>query len=226
MSVRRTVRRLTSLAFAVGLSLIASAASGGSEPVPRLLRPVGGEALRTGQLVEIAWEAMPDEAEECELLLVVGGPGGSKLRLTRQLDPGAGRWTWRVPALPIETVTLEIRWGDDQGREFRGGSTPPFRVLSQPGVLPADVVFQAGEWWLGESSPPIAARIDAADPGTIERGGAPEEELSPATGGNDRFARDRRQPFDFSSRNASRPASRPESQYAFADQPLTFPRRE
>src|SRR5690242_13656286 len=94
-------------ALLVGLALAARIATAASSPVPAIR-----ESVNAGETVIVAWGAIPDRAEEFEILLSVDGAGTAAIRATASLDPATRSIEWRVPNLPARRARLRIRWGN------------------------------------------------------------------------------------------------------------------
>jgi hypothetical protein len=123
----------------------------------RILAPGTGEALVAGQVVNVAWSPFPDDVEELELLLSVDGGRFFPIRLTSQIDPRSGCFSWVVPRIAARAARLRIRFGRD-GEEVEGEPGAPFSVFLSPALRPSPFVRRDGEWWIAEdrSSGPAA----------------------------------------------------------------------
>lgn len=139
----------------------------------RFLRPMAGERLEPGESIEVSWALDRYQAvafDEMELVLSLDGGRTFPLRLTRDLSPGSGRVTWRVPALPVGKARLALRGGSDEEPDLEAiaAVSDVFEIVPRAG-LDLEQLFQfRGEWRIRESatSPaPVADALcgDAAD---------------------------------------------------------------
>ncbi len=149
----------------------------------RLLAPAGA-AVRAGGIVEVRWTALPAGVDEFELLLSVDDGRRFEIRLTEQLDPGVGLYSWRVPNLPSGRARLRLRFGIE-GREIEGPPGPPFTIVGDETIPAAGLEHRRGEWWPVAGSPPVAswlARIPSRiRPDTLTLGAAEDSAVAPRT---------------------------------------------
>jgi hypothetical protein len=151
----------------------------------RFLRPMAGERLEPGESIEVSWALDQHQArafDEMELILSLDGGRTFPLRLTRDLSPGSGRVTWRVPALPAGKARLALRGGSDEEPDLESiaAVSDAFEIVPRAG-LDLEQLFQfRGEWRTRESatspSSPVADALcgDAAD----QMRSAPSRELA------------------------------------------------
>jgi hypothetical protein len=140
----------------------------------RFLRPMAGERLESGESIEVSWALDRHQAgafDEMELVLSLDGGRTFPLRLTRDLSPGSGGVTWRVPALPAGKARLALRGGSDEEPDLESIAvvSDTFEIVPRAG-LDSEQLFQfRGEWRTRESaispSAPVADGLsgDAAD---------------------------------------------------------------
>ncbi|MEO8191569.1 MAG: hypothetical protein ABI682_14615 [Acidobacteriota bacterium] len=105
-----------------------------------------GAALDAGGVVEVRWSGLPDSAGEVELLLSLDGGRTYSLRLTDELDPKGGSFSWEVPGLDSNRARLAIRIGID-GAEVIAAATAPFTISRDPSTARARLRWRSGEIW-------------------------------------------------------------------------------
>ncbi len=153
-----------------------------------------GAALDAGGVVEVRWSGLADSADEVELLLSLDGGRTYSLRLTDELDPKGGSFSWEVPGLDSDRARLAIRMGI-AGAEVIAAATAPFSISRDPSTPPVRLRWRSGEIWTasdGEAQAPerepgrgLAAAPDCM---TALNGSADAIE-SPSPGPNRRAAR-------------------------------------
>jgi len=140
--------------LAAALWFAASAAWAGPVPAPRLVVGEGG-TLHAGSRVRVAWDALPADTEEFELLLKIERPAPLKIRLTESEDPALASLSWQVPNLPCTGARLVLRRGDGEN-ETTWAVSAPF-VIAAPGLstlrAPDErMTFRGDELWLETAS--------------------------------------------------------------------------
>jgi hypothetical protein len=129
--------------------LIPAAAFARESGAVRLVHFPHGE-LRSGDVVELAWSQPPRDIDELEILLSVDGGRHYALRVSPELDPKNGRWSWRVPQLSAAHASLRVRVGDERD-EALGEPTPEFSIVSgaAPSISAASEARPVHEaaWW-------------------------------------------------------------------------------
>ncbi len=110
----------------------------------------GHGAIHPGEEVTLAWTALPEGADEFELLLVCRSPIPVKLRLTECLDPLQGTFRWRVPNLPCDAARILLRVGV-RGEEITWAASPPFHIGWDTREPFVQVTSRGGELWLSNS---------------------------------------------------------------------------
>ena len=131
----------------------------------------GHGAIHPGDEVTLAWTALPEGADEFELLLVCRSPIPVKLRLTECLDPQQGTFRWRVPNMPCDAARILIRTGLN-GEEITWAASPPFRIDWKTHEPFVQVSSRGGELWLSDRIP-RPRRTWTWGPGSVSRGGLP-----------------------------------------------------
>ena len=119
-----------------------------AEPV-RVVLPDGSRSVAAGRFVEVRWQGLPDEVDEMELLLDIGGRTAQRLRLTPQLVATTRFYLWEVPNLPADDARLRLRWGW-KGVEVDGPSSDPFAIHFDAKAPLDSVCFRSGEWWIAD----------------------------------------------------------------------------
>ncbi len=122
---------------------VAAASNGGV----KILSPGRDARLHAGEIVTIRWTPPDPNVREFELLLLLGGSGGSPIRLTGQLDPARRSYCWRVPALPAASARLQVRFSRGWG-EQPGATSGSFRIVSSGKPVLAELMRREGEWWV------------------------------------------------------------------------------
>jgi hypothetical protein len=81
----------------------------------KLISPKAGDVLVPGQQVRIEWESTLPRLNmtwcEQEIYLSLDGGKSNVARITPQLDPQIGYYTWTVPKTPSEKAVLDIHFG-------------------------------------------------------------------------------------------------------------------
>lgn len=131
------------------------------------LRIVGLPAsVRVGDIIELRWEGLPAEAEECEFLLRLDG--GRWVRISPEMDVYERRWLWRVPDVVTSRAQLRVRWGGETcGRRDERESEPtvPFVIASSRSASPRP----SGEhWWNAFATPLPGTATSLAGGATAE----------------------------------------------------------
>ena len=160
----------------IGLStvLLGWTATTMTAALARFVRPMAGERLEPGESIEVSWTLDRHQAsafDEMELVLSLDGGRTFPLRLTRDLSPGSGRVTWRVPALPAGKARLALRGGSDgePDSETLAAVSDAFEIVPRAGLDLEQLFPSRGEWRTRESatspSAPVADALcgDAAD---------------------------------------------------------------
>ncbi len=129
------------------LILAAGPVAAGSDGGARIVFPAPGVRLHAGETVTVRWTPLDPDVREFELLLLLGGSGGSPIRLTGQLDPARRSYRWRVPALPAASAQIQIRLSRGWGEE-PGSTSGSFRIVSSGKPLLAELTRREGEWWV------------------------------------------------------------------------------
>jgi hypothetical protein len=177
----------TGRAFAVFLSMAVPAGAVIASPRPaapvlasspsgiRFSQPAQGSSLHEGDVIEIRWSGVPEDAEEIELLVSVDGGRQFSLRLTDELDSSSHSFLWRVPGLSTDTASLAIRMGAE-GEEILSAPGPLFRISPGPFMPGVSLRWKAGEIWLDSADPDETARRSARSPSGLST--RPERILS------------------------------------------------
>jgi hypothetical protein len=137
------------VALAGSLLLLSSVAAASPPGMGQVVAPAAGAVLRAGELTEVRWSPLPAEVEEVELLLSLDGSWGSSLRLTRQLEPGACRFTWSVPNLPTTSARLRLRFGGLGGEELAAAGAP-FTIVTARDAPLAGLQLLRSELWVSD----------------------------------------------------------------------------
>ena len=136
-------------------------------------QPVAGQVLRAGEWTEVAWTALPPEVEEFELLLSLDDGASFTVRLTPQLDPGLGRYRWRVPNFPTARARIQLRVGIDH-HEIERPAGAAFEIVGEVAQPPAGLRWHDGEWWTSSHTwpaPPferLPSHLSTTTPATPE----------------------------------------------------------
>jgi hypothetical protein len=154
--------------FAAVLVLSCGAARGAPAPeeAVRILAPVPGAELRSGELAEIVWEPVGSGSpgfREWEAFVSFDGGESWPVRLTPHLPSGCTRAAFRVPESPTGRATLMLRVGDETDER----ELPLLEVVLRPG--------SGGRTRVEEAAP---ARGESARPGAA--GTVVFAELSPS----------------------------------------------
>ena len=147
--------RAVLLLFAV--PALAAAAGDG---VPRVSMSAGG-VLVPGQSVAVAWDALPPDVEEFELLLRCELPRPLTIRLTESENPSVRGFTWRVPGVACTGARLVVRVGE-AGRESEWAVGPSFEIRPNRERPVQRLSFVRGEFWISDR-PVVAAVMGGAD---------------------------------------------------------------
>ncbi len=121
----------------IGAALVVAAATMLARPGEAAMPvPAVPHSLTAGERVVLSWDALPDRADEFEILLSVDGGGAVAIRATPSLDPETRSIDWTVPNLPAPAARLRIRWGT-RGRETESGWSEVFEIRQERnGPLP------------------------------------------------------------------------------------------
>lgn len=119
--------------------------------------------------MDVVWSSFPDDVEELELLLSIDGGRYFPLRLTPQIDPRSGSFTWVVPRVAAQAAQLRIRFGQD-GEEIEGEPGAPFSISVPPLLRPAPFFRREGEWWIAEDGCSVPPAPGVSEAGTLESG--------------------------------------------------------
>lgn len=147
---------------------------------------MAGTTLASGDEVAVQWTDAPALAREMELMLSVDGGRRFAVRLTRDMNPEARSYRWRVPRLPTRAARLALRVNLD-GREVEVGTSAPFAIEAGPesDELAGSIRFLRGEfWWLeravagSEGAHPSLAGLHAPSPRSQVLPSAGEEMLA------------------------------------------------
>jgi hypothetical protein len=163
------VSRTSILTVALGLAAAVSAAAG-----PIVFLPfAGGNTLRPGEVVEVQWRGTPRGTEEMELLLSLDGGRHFAVRVTPDLDPDRGSYSWRVPPFPSGEARLAIRVNLG-GREMLAGRSAPFLIVGDGKARPWSARAHGGDLWVtgfdsdddgdDEDGPPLTLGSGSAPP--------------------------------------------------------------
>jgi hypothetical protein len=120
-----------------------------------VVSPAAGEKLLSAGLVEVRWEALPEGAEEGELLLSLDGGATFPLRIGPRLDPSARSAWWVVPALPAGAARLRLRVGIE-GREIECEPSGLFEIVTRPGATQVSFLLRDDEWWVADETLPLS----------------------------------------------------------------------
>jgi hypothetical protein len=123
----------------------------------KILEPGAGFVVKAGEQARVVWSELPGGVAELELLLSLDGGRSYSLRLTPQLEPERGGYTWRVPNLPGETARLRIRYGL-RGREVEGPASASFVIVASSFEEIAPLRVEDGELWPARVPLPIQPR--------------------------------------------------------------------
>jgi hypothetical protein len=155
-------RRLPGFRGASLLALLVLAApASAARPAVRIVG--AGAALSAGQGVVVAWEGLPPDVDEVELLLSVDGGRRFPLRLTRSLDPAPGSFTWVVPALSTASARVRLRLGRAGCDEEESEPSDPFEIFVPPSSPSARFERREGEWWVVDASGPVPSGLRSAE---------------------------------------------------------------
>jgi hypothetical protein len=127
-------------------AFLALASAGGASAAQRsfdvrLIEPAEHLQVVAGSTLPIAWEArdVPAGIEEWEAFVSVDGGRTYPMRITPHLDATIHRFNWVVPSLPGASLSILLRFGDEQDeREFPFAAR--MRITS---ALPLEVFRQA-----------------------------------------------------------------------------------
>ena len=135
--------------IALATLILASPAAATATDVPaRISSPPPGARLVPGAAVAVEW-AMADGAgsfDEMELLLSLDGGATYRLRVTREIPPGAQSLLWRVPQLPTGGARLALRVGSRGRGERVAAESADFSIDGEPRE-PAEELFRDGREW-------------------------------------------------------------------------------
>jgi hypothetical protein len=155
-------RRAPFVAAAFAFAALAPAAWAGGPASPRLTVGEGG-TLRAGALVRVAWDAVPPDTAEFELLLKIERPAPLKLRLTECQDPATASLVWRVPDLPCGEARLVLRRGERR-RETTWAVSETFSIaaagLIELREASERVTFRDDELWMDVSPSTRPTELD------------------------------------------------------------------
>lgn len=186
------VRRAWRAGAASVVLLAAAAASLASMPeaLPErgLLRISESPPFVPGQVVHLAWDPLPPDVEEFEILVVAEFPRPLRLRLTESEEACRRSLTVSIPTIAPCSARFLLRAGSLRG-EFLFAESESWRLESPPGGPVAPVVEKGGELWVQEGSSgearwdptPLPAGVTlplGPPPGT-----PPESQADPPSGG-------------------------------------------
>jgi len=114
--------------------------------------PRAGDCFQAGQIVEVRWGALPEGAEELELLLSTGQPRAFTLRLTEELDADTRSYRWVVPNLAMPEARLVLRV-NVEGREVESALSEAFSIAAELSGEGAFLEARAGEIWVQTAAP-------------------------------------------------------------------------
>jgi len=112
--------------------------------------PRANEPLVAGSVVTIAWDGVPADADEMEILLSLDG-GRSVVRIGKEADPEIHSWTWRVPNLPTGRAVFLLRFGRG-GSEIVAGSSASFAIEPSPVTPLPEMSSRNGEVWVTQGT--------------------------------------------------------------------------
>ncbi|MFN7987182.1 MAG: hypothetical protein U0529_06895 [Thermoanaerobaculia bacterium] len=141
--------------------LVLAAPAPAARPAVRIVD--AGAALSAGQSVVVAWEGLPPDVDEVELLLSVDGGRRFPLRLTGSLDADEGSLTWVVPALSVASARVRLRFGRAGCDEEESDPSAPFEILAPPSSPSARFERREGEWWVVDASGPVPSGLRSAE---------------------------------------------------------------
>jgi len=98
-------------------------------------------AIVAGAGVDVGWRGLPPDVREVELELSLGG--GRWVRISPEIDAGAGAYRWRVPALLAALAQIRLRAGGE-GFERVVAISSCFTIRSDPSGRGRDDLT---EWW-------------------------------------------------------------------------------
>jgi len=127
---------VSSRVFRFIVASLAGLALGHTVRAAPFLRPAARERLQVGDVVEVRWAAVRDDAEEMELLLSTDGGRSFPVRVSEEISPDATSVRWRVPGLPTRHARLAIRSGDGEDAESEA-----LRIVSEEFEIAADPRF-------------------------------------------------------------------------------------
>jgi hypothetical protein len=115
------------------------------------LRPVAGDRLESGTVVELLWnlDGVSPDAQESELVLSLDGGRTFPVRLTADFEPATRKILWRVPALPTDQARLALRAGNDEepAQETLLLVSPAFVISGSSPDATLEELFAVGSEW-------------------------------------------------------------------------------
>jgi hypothetical protein len=174
--MRRLLRVLWRSALTCALTALAVAHASAGATGPRLRLPEDGAVVSPGEVVTFYWDGADRSIREMEILLSTDGGSHYAECVSPQLDPKAGKFTWRVPNLGVGRMHFRIRFNRD-GREIEAESSASLHIIEPPhepiALPPSSEVTEA------EAAAPGTAGSETGDSSSSGREG-------PASGGEGR----------------------------------------
>jgi hypothetical protein len=124
--------------------------------------------VRPGDSLSVVWSRLPEETEEFELLLCCESPAVQSFRLTDQLDPSLGIYTWHVPDVPCDSARLKIRAGIEGRGETTWAISAPFRIAWEPTGPVQKVTVREGELWMSEELGRPVSSVESNQPMSLD----------------------------------------------------------
>jgi hypothetical protein len=157
------MKRISSFLFA-GLSVLLFTAivfaQSVEDVVVTLHHPTSGQAFTPGETVEILWTTTVPKGLDCswceqEIYLSLDGGQTLSRRITRQLGPDAGKFSWLVPDTPSNNAMLVMQFGIEGSlsSEIR-----PTQSSAQFQILPAAANLEAVRMLPYDGSAPVAGQ--------------------------------------------------------------------
>ena len=154
-----------------------------AEPVT-ISFPASGPVLAAGESVEVRIAGVPEDVDEFEVILVVGGERPFAFRVTPSLSGETRSFSWTIPNLDLAEARLKIRMDRDD-REVDSDPSEPFRIEASPEAPLTRLEPRWGEVWIdpdddGDCGPPELPAAGLAPPAeSLSRPGASVEGILP-----------------------------------------------
>lgn len=140
-------------------------------PPPGSLRIAEAPPFTPGQVVHLAWDPLPFDVEEFEILLAAEFPARLRVRLTESHEASRRGLSVTLPALPPCSARFLLRAGSPRG-EFLFGQSEPWRLAAPARGHVQRLQERKGELWLSPAVPQ-AVRLDSSDPPRAEGPASP-----------------------------------------------------